>query len=256
MRSTASITAGSRTTPPLPTCSAPASNCGLTSATIQASGAISRRSAGSTQPQRDKRHIDRRAIRQDCRVVSCRVVSSCPLSVVRVQLTMKNRQRRQRFLVSVLGSGSGSAGRGRRTFFFFSFFVGRQRLQIPDIGPLEHDHARILAQPPVEQPIADIDGVDARRAALEQHIGEPAGRGAHIDRDQPIRREAKAVERVGQLVAAAAGVGQRGGDLDIGVGQHHIAGLGASTPPTRTEPARISAWAFVRVSARPRWTSS
>ncbi len=51
-------TAGSVITPPLPTSPRPASNCGLTSATISAPGAMQRRHDGYDVPQRDERHVD------------------------------------------------------------------------------------------------------------------------------------------------------------------------------------------------------
>ena len=44
--------------------------------------------------------------------------------------------------------------------------------QRPRVDALAHDDARIVAQPPIELPVADVERDDARRAALEQHVGE------------------------------------------------------------------------------------
>ena len=52
-------TAGSRTIPPLPTSSRPASNCGLTSATMSALGREQRRHDRQDVAERDERHVDR-----------------------------------------------------------------------------------------------------------------------------------------------------------------------------------------------------
>ena len=43
-----------------------------------------------------------------------------------------------------------------------------------------HDDPRVVAQPPVELPVADVERDDAHGAALQQHVGEAAGRGADV----------------------------------------------------------------------------
>src|SRR3546814_8826173 len=47
-----------------------------------------------------------------------------------------------------------------------------------------YDDALVLPQLPRELVGARIDGVNARRAAAQQHVGEAAGRRADIDRDR------------------------------------------------------------------------
>ena len=99
--------AGSRTTPPLPTCSRPTSNCGLTSATI-----VARRRQHARRP---------------------------PAARARSEMNETSIDRE----------------------------VGRRRAasrgeQVADVGPLEHDDARILAQRPGELAVADVDRDDAR----------------------------------------------------------------------------------------------
>jgi hypothetical protein len=61
---------------------------------------------------------------------------------------------------------------------------------------LDDEHARIVAQAPVELTVADVERHHARRAALEQDVGEAAGRGAHVERFAPGHRDSERVERV------------------------------------------------------------
>ena len=91
-----------------------------------------------------------------------------------------------------------------------------RRRQHPALEParidaLQHGHARILAQLPRELAVADVDRRDPRRAALDEHVGEAAGRGADVQRGAPADGDAERVERVGQLDAAAPGVRVVGG---------------------------------------------
>jgi hypothetical protein len=74
------------------------------------------------------------------------------------------------------------------------------------ILPLQHVHARIVAQPPVELAVADVDGKDTPGAAPQQHVGKAAGRGADVERAHAGRIEAKMVEGVGELDAATRDV--------------------------------------------------
>ena len=83
-----------------------------------------------------------------------------------------------------------------------------------------------MAQPPVDQAVTNIHSIHARRAALEQHIRKATRRCADIERDQPGRIEREAIERMGQLVAAAAGVGQRLDQLDRRILSDLLAGFG------------------------------
>src|SRR5690606_11976145 len=64
-------------------------------------------------------------------------------------------------------------------------------------------------QLPVQLALADIDGVDLRRAVLQQYVGEAAGGGTHIDADAPLHRETEMLQAMGQLDAAAADPGMR-----------------------------------------------
>ena len=144
---TASWTAGSVTSPCLPTSSRPASNCGFTSATTSAAGARNGGSAG-------------RMCRSEMNATS--IVTSVD--------AMRH-------------------------------VVGRQRARV---DPFADEDARVGAQPPIELAVADVERDDAGRAALEQHVGEAAGRRADVERAAPVRVDAERVERVRELDAAAA----------------------------------------------------
>ena len=58
-----------------------------------------------------------------------------------------------------------------------------RRIEIADIGLLDGNDIVAAAQPRMQLAAADIDRIDAPRAALEQHFGEAAGRGADIEAD-------------------------------------------------------------------------
>ena len=68
------------------------------------------------------------------------------------------------------------------------------------------DDPRVAGERVGELAPPDVDGVDAGGAALEQDVGEAAGRRADVEADEPRRVDAERVERGGELVAAAADV--------------------------------------------------
>ena len=82
--------------------------------------------------------------------------------------------------------------------------LGQERCgQIADIGVLERDHVGARAQFRMQLTASDIDCVDLPRPALEQHLGEAAGRGADIESNPPRRIEAEMIERGRKLHTAA-----------------------------------------------------
>ena len=85
----------------------------------------------------------------------------------------------------------------------------RQLLERPGVRPLEHRHARVVAEPRVELPVADVERDHARGAALEQDVREPAGRGAEVEAVEARRIDAERVERVGELEPGARDVRRR-----------------------------------------------
>ncbi len=71
------------------------------------------------------------------------------------------------------------------------------------VDAFAHDDARVVAQPPIELSVADVERDDARRAALQQDVGEAAGRGADVECQPAGDDDPEHVERVGELDAAA-----------------------------------------------------
>ena len=105
--------------------------------------------------------------------------------------------------------------------------------------------------------MTDIDGVDPPSTAIEKDLGKAAGRGADIERNSPLDDDPEVVERVGELDAAARDPGmiallERKGC----VRRELFTGFSTRRAPQLTRPARISACAFVRLSAKPCSTRS
>ena len=69
----------------------------------------------------------------------------------------------------------------------------------------------------MELPVADVDGVDVGRAALEQAVGEAAGRGPGIEGAPAGDGDREAVQCGLELEAAPADVGRRGPEQDDGL---------------------------------------
>ncbi len=67
-------------------------------------------------------------------------------------------------------------------------------------------HARVGAKLRVELSVADVDRVDARRAALEQTVREAPGRGAHVQANLPGGVDPERVEGRRELDASARDV--------------------------------------------------
>ena len=83
--------------------------------------------------------------------------------------------------------------------------------EVARVGLLERDDALIALQLLCELVLADIDGEDFLRAALEQNLGEAAGRRAHVEADLALGGDAEMVERMDEFQAAARdeGIGPR-----------------------------------------------
>ena len=132
----------------------------------------------------------------------------------------------------------------------------------PGVRPLHRDDARIAPQRLGELAAAHVESVDPARAALQQHVREAAGRRADVEADAgpPDRSRTRRAPAAslwpprltygsGAATATGASAGRRGRPA---CGRARA----ASPSPTRTLPARTSAWARLRVSTRPRSTSS
>ena len=89
---------------------------------------------------------------------------------------------------------------------------------------LEHDDARVVANPRMELPVADIQGDHARGPALEQDVREPARRRTKIEAVEAHRIETEGIERVGELEAGTRDVRRRPLDLERRLVVHLLAG--------------------------------
>lgn len=83
------------------------------------------------------------------------------------------------------------------------------------VHPLVHHDARVLTQAPIELTLAHIDRMDAFRAALQQDIGEAAGRRADIDRHLSGDVEPESLERASQFVSATRDIARTGVDHEL-----------------------------------------
>ena len=111
----------------------------------------------------------------------------------------------------------------------------------------------------VELPVTHVAGMHSQRAALQQAVGEAAGRGPEIGADQPGDIELEMLERRLELEASARDVAQRRPGLEAHFGQSDetaVPGLSMRRSSTTTSPARIKAFALVRDGANPRSTRS
>ena len=132
----------------------------------------------------------------------------------------------------------------------------RRGIERADIGRFQRDYALVLAQPRMKLAASDIDRVDACRAAREQHLGEAAGRGADIETDAPGQLEAEMIERGRELHPAARHPRMLGARLQLRASAISSDAFFSRTPSAVTRPAAIAACARVRLSKRPRSTSS
>ena len=73
--------------------------------------------------------------------------------------------------------------------------LGNERpVYVPDIGPLEQDDSRVLAEFPVDKAIPDVNGVDALGSPLQETVGETPGRTTDVKRDQTAWIDGERVE--------------------------------------------------------------
>ena len=89
-------------------------------------------------------------------------------------------------------------------------FGQRRRIERADVGAFHRDDFRAPAQPRMKLAGPDIDGIDAPRAAREQHVAEAAGGRTDIEADAAGDIDAEAIERGCELDAAARHPGEGG----------------------------------------------
>ncbi len=80
---------------------------------------------------------------------------------------------------------------------------------IADIRPLHADDVRIGAEAPGKLTVADIDGIDLGRTALQQNVRESAGGSAAVDAHGVFHIDGKHTQRLFELPPAAADIRQR-----------------------------------------------
>src|SRR5262245_9975604 len=85
----------------------------------------------------------------------------------------------------------------------------RQLSQLARVRPLEHRHAWVVPDARVQLPIAHIQRDNPRSAALQEHVGEPAGRAAGVEAVAPVRIDAERIEAVRELLAPTGDVSLR-----------------------------------------------
>src|SRR4051794_21114607 len=90
----------------------------------------------------------------------------------------------------------------------------RELAQPACVHALHHDHARVVADLRMQLAIADVERDHARGSALQQHVGEPAGRRADVERVDSRDIDPQRVEHVRELVPCARHVWRRLLDLE------------------------------------------
>src|SRR5829696_3565565 len=101
----------------------------------------------------------------------------------------------------------------------------RQLGDLAGVRPLEHGDPRIFADPGVQLSVADVERDHARCPALEQDVGEAAGRGAEVQGVTVRGVDPERVEAVCELLAAARDEARRALHLERGVLGELLAGL-------------------------------
>ena len=82
-------------------------------------------------------------------------------------------------------------------------------VRLRTLHALPHRDPGIGAQRPRELTTPDVDRLDVRRAALEEAVGEPAGRRAGVERADPFDADLEPLERRGELLATTRHVARR-----------------------------------------------
>ena len=100
-----------------------------------------------------------------------------------------------------------------------------RRREPAGVRALERRHTVVAAQRFGELTATHVESVDVARAALQQHVGEAAGRRTDVERRHPGRVDPELVERSRELVAAAAHVWLGALDVYGGFGIDGVAGL-------------------------------
>src|SRR6185369_12627568 len=98
-------------------------------------------------------------------------------------------------------------------------------VELARVDAFAADDAFIALQFGGELAVADIDGIDAPRAALQQDLSEPAGRCADVETNEPNRRQPETIQRRRQLQRTARYIRMRLNVFDRGICRHQIGWL-------------------------------
>ena len=85
------------------------------------------------------------------------------------------------------------------------------------VGALEHGDAVVVAQAPVQLAVGDVERHHVLGSALEQAVGEAAGRGADVEGATAPGVDREHIEGIGQLASAARDEGGQRRDVDLDV---------------------------------------
>ncbi len=99
----------------------------------------------------------------------------------------------------------------------------RRRGELTCVEALDHGHPRVLAERVGDLAVGDVDGRDAGGAALEQAVGEAAGRGADVEAVAARDLDRERLERVLELDPAARDEARAGVDEELGPGLDQLA---------------------------------
>ena len=197
----------------------------------------------------------------DRRVAHDAVVGAA-LAGLELRLDQRDDRRRAGASVGATGPRTRSSEMNETSIVARSIGSGSvAAVSVAGVRPLHRDDARVAPERFGELAATHVESVDARRAALQQDVGEAAGRGTDVEARPSRRVDLERVERRRELVAAAADVRLAApSTATVVAASIRSPGLrsrrAASPSPTRTLPASTSACARLRVSARPRSTSS
>ena len=104
--------------------------------------------------------------------------------------------------------------------------------EVADVGALHDDDAGVAAEGGGELAVADVDGVDAGRAAPAQAVAEAAGARPDVEADAAGDVDRPGVEGGGELLTAARDVGGGGAHAEVGGGREAQTGLGVAAVAT------------------------
>jgi hypothetical protein len=120
-----------------------------------------------------------------------------------------------------------------------------------------NNHSFVIPQGPCELTVSHVHCVHLPGPSLEKHLGETAGGGTDIHADPILRGYAKGIEPLEKFVGSPTDpFFPVIPNFQRGIRRTREPVLSTREPPTKTFPARMSAWAFVLVSTSPLDTSS